>query len=174
VAKLSRVSGGAYEHQGVDGKGCFQPGGGSPAGCQRGLRALSPASPHGSSRPSAQAALRQAYRVASEIPSSSASSRILLLWGGHIFFSTASLRSEEYCMVSSFRPSQGLLEPHIRGATSILTEGLSASRLSPPRRCKTTSCIRFADQRSTEDFSFMDASCRYHSTTKYVSRIFKG
>ena len=50
---------------------------------------------------------------------------------------------------------------------------LSASRLSPRSRRRTTSCLRLADRRFT-DFLLMDTSRPSHSTTKCVSSLFGG
>ena len=57
-------------------------------------------SPSGNSLPALRACLRHLYRVTSEIPSSCASSLIVLFSSGSIFFSTASLLSAEYLTCS--------------------------------------------------------------------------
>lgn len=80
------------------------------------------ASPSGSG-PCEWAALRQLYRVASEIPSSSANSRIGRCYGARILLSTASLRSGEPSSSAIYGLLASLLEDKISNTTSILTPG---------------------------------------------------
>src|SRR5690625_4085174 len=74
----------------------------------------------GYSSPRSRACLRQLYRVASDTPSSAATSRTDRLCGGQSLASTARLRSSEYFTVSSCPPP---LRDHFRGGDNYPDRG---------------------------------------------------
>src|SRR5690625_3254872 len=74
----------------------------------------------GYSSPRSRACLRQLYRVASDTPSSAATSRTDRLCGGQSLASTARLRSSEYFTVSSCPPP---LRDHFRGGDNYPARG---------------------------------------------------
>src|SRR5690625_7416876 len=82
------------------------------ANLSRALQPLASKPASGYSSPRARACLRQLYKVASDIPSSAATSRTDRLCGGQSLASTAFLRSSEYFTVSSCSPP---LRDHFKG-----------------------------------------------------------
>jgi hypothetical protein len=88
---------------------------------------LSVLSPPGSRRASTQADFLQLYNIPSQIPSSLDIPDIDLLFGGSLFFNTASFTFLDNPFIALYALSHWLLKSHLTEWTTILTEADSGT-----------------------------------------------